>query len=115
MKQRLGIAAALLKRPRLLILDEPSNGLDPAGIREVRELIRAPRPRTAYDGVPLLAPARPRSQQVCDDVDDPRPRPVRRHRAGAPRCSPSKATGDLRLRVPDPLAREAVLDAAGFR
>src|SRR3954452_15888211 len=40
MKQRLGIAAALLKARRLLILDEPSNGLDPAGIRDVRELIR---------------------------------------------------------------------------
>lgn len=40
MKQRLGIAAALLKSPQLLVLDEPSNGLDPAGIRDVRELIR---------------------------------------------------------------------------
>lgn len=40
MKQRLGIAQALLGRPKLLILDEPTNGLDPAGIRELREFVR---------------------------------------------------------------------------
>jgi ABC-2 type transport system ATP-binding protein len=40
MRQRLGIAQALLGRPKLLILDEPTNGLDPAGIREMREFIR---------------------------------------------------------------------------
>jgi ABC-2 type transport system ATP-binding protein len=40
MRQRLGIAQALLGRPKVLILDEPTNGLDPAGIREVRQFIR---------------------------------------------------------------------------
>jgi len=67
MKQRLGIAAALLKSPRLLILDEPSNGLDPAGIREVRELIRtlgADGRTTVFLSSHLLTEV----QQVCDHV-----------------------------------------------
>ena len=41
MKQRLGIAAALIGSPRLLVLDEPANGLDPYGIQQLRELIRS--------------------------------------------------------------------------
>ncbi len=50
MKQRLGIAAALLRRPRLLILDEPTTGLDPAGMRDMRDLVR----RLASDGLTVL-------------------------------------------------------------
>ena len=50
MRQRLGIAAALLRRPRLLLLDEPATGLDPAGMRDMRLLIR----RLADDGMTVL-------------------------------------------------------------
>ena len=41
MKQRLGIAAALIGHPHFLVLDEPTNGLDPFGIQELRDLIRS--------------------------------------------------------------------------
>lgn len=50
MKQRLGIAAALLPDPKLLILDEPTNGLDPSGIQEIRDLLS----RLAGDGVTVF-------------------------------------------------------------
>ena len=68
MKQRLGIAAALLKAPRLLILDEPSNGLDPAGIRDVRELIRRLGARRPHDGAAAPRTCSPRSSRSCDHV-----------------------------------------------
>ena len=50
MKQRLGIAAALLPNPKLLILDEPTNGLDPEGIQEIRQLLR----KLADDGTTVF-------------------------------------------------------------
>jgi ABC-2 type transport system ATP-binding protein len=50
MRQRLGIAAALLRQPRLLLLDEPTTGLDPAGMRDMRELVR----RLAGEGLTIL-------------------------------------------------------------
>jgi ABC-2 type transport system ATP-binding protein len=66
MKQRLGIAAALLPDPELLVLDEPTNGLDPTGIRDVRVLLRslADRGTTVLVSSHLLEEL----QQMCDDV-----------------------------------------------
>ena len=66
MRQRLGIALALLKDPQLLVLDEPANGLDPAGIKEVRELLRSlgGEGRTVFVSSHLLGEV----QQTCDRV-----------------------------------------------
>ena len=66
MKQRLGIAAALLKDPAVLILDEPANGLDPAGIVEVRQLVRqlGAEGRTVFISSHIL----PEIQQTADRV-----------------------------------------------
>ncbi len=66
MRQRLGIAAALLRRPRLLILDEPATGLDPAGMRDMRELIR----RLAGEKITVLLSSHqlPEVQELCDRV-----------------------------------------------
>jgi ABC-2 type transport system ATP-binding protein len=50
MRQRLGIAASLIRRPRLLLLDEPTTGLDPAGMRDMRDLVR----RLAAEGITVL-------------------------------------------------------------
>jgi ABC-2 type transport system ATP-binding protein len=66
MRQRLGIAAALLRRPRLLILDEPATGLDPAGMRDMRLLIR----RLADEGITVLLSSHqlPEVEELCDRV-----------------------------------------------
>jgi ABC-2 type transport system ATP-binding protein len=66
MKQRLGIATALLGRPGVLVLDEPANGLDPAGMRWLRELLRA----FADDGGTVLLASHVLAEvaQVADDL-----------------------------------------------
>ncbi|MFL6174301.1 MAG: ABC transporter ATP-binding protein [Marmoricola sp.] len=65
-RRRLSLAAALLKKPELLILDEPSNGLDPAGIRDMRDTI----PRLADSGVNVLLSSHilAEVQEVCGSV-----------------------------------------------
>ncbi len=66
MRQRLGLAAALLRSPALLVLDEPANGLDPAGIREFRTLLRS----LAADGTTVFLSSHQLAEveQVCDQV-----------------------------------------------
>jgi ABC-2 type transport system ATP-binding protein len=66
MRQRLGIAGALLREPRLLLLDEPATGLDPAGMRDMRRLIR-----TLADGgmtVLLSSHLMPEVEELCNRV-----------------------------------------------
>lgn len=66
MKQRLGLAAALINNPQLLILDEPTNGLDPAGMKQMRELIRT----EADSGVTVFLSSHllHEVEQLCDRV-----------------------------------------------
>src|SRR5512140_3126895 len=66
MKQRIGLAMALLNRPRFIILDEPTNGLDPAGMREMRQLLRS----LVQGGTTVLLSSHLLNevQQVCDRI-----------------------------------------------
>jgi ABC-2 type transport system ATP-binding protein len=66
MGQRLGIAAALLRAPRLLLLDEPATGLDPAGMRDMRRLIR----RLAGEGMTVLLSSHllAEVEEICNRV-----------------------------------------------
>jgi ABC-2 type transport system ATP-binding protein len=105
MRQRLGLAATLIRRPRLLVLDEPTNGLDPQGIREIRDLLaelnRAG--TTVFLSSHLLAEV----EQLCDRVGVlDRGRLVVQDRLDALRGP----TGRLRVRTPDVEAARALLD-----
>jgi ABC-2 type transport system ATP-binding protein len=66
MKQRLGVAASLLRQPQLLVLDEPANGLDPAGIRDMRDLVK----RLAASGLTVLLSSHHMEEveEICDNV-----------------------------------------------
>jgi ABC-2 type transport system ATP-binding protein len=110
MKQRLAIAATLLKDPSLLILDEPTNGLDPAGIREIRDTIRD----LSESGVTVLLSSHilAEVQQVCTSATI----------IGNGRMLASGTVEDLlrsgassfRIGISDPDSAVQVLSEAGF-
>jgi ABC-2 type transport system ATP-binding protein len=111
MRQRLGLAAALLKDPALLILDEPANGLDPAGMRQTRLLLRelVAEGRTVLLSSHLLAEI----EVTCDRVAI-----IDRGRTVAvgtvAEVVAGAGAGGLLVRVADPARGEAVLREAGF-
>ena len=136
MRQRLGLAQALLRRPRLLVLDEPTNGLDPQGIHEIRELLL--RLHAAGTTVFLSSHLLAEVEQLCtrvgvldrgrlvlqDRLDDLRG-PTGRILVRTPDVALARAQLDgqvehhdarsLLVRVPDAAALNARLVAAGVR
>lgn len=112
MKQRLGIAAALLGQPELLILDEPTNGLDPAGILEIRELINS---LPGRQGVTILV-----SSHLLSEIDQmatrvgiiAKGRMIYQDSIGALR---KRATSRIRLGVSDPENAWKVLLSRGYQ
>jgi ABC-2 type transport system ATP-binding protein len=97
MRQRLGIAASLLRKPRLLLLDEPTTGLDPAGMRDMRALVK----RLAGEGITVLLSSHllAEVEELCDRVAI-----IRSGRIvyeGALEELKRSATGSYRLRTTD--------------
>ena len=90
MRQRLGVAASLLREPKLLVLDEPANGLDPAGIRDMRALVK----RLAASGLTVLLSSHHMDEveEICDNVTIMRQGSVAFH----------GTITDLRAMAPDP-------------
>ncbi len=110
MKQRLAVASALLKQPELLILDEPANGLDPAGIHEMRVLVK----ELASRGVTILISSHllAEIQQVCDSMTIiSKGRRVTHGPVAEVLAQHDK--GEYSVRVADPAGALAAIAAAG--
>lgn len=111
MRQRLGMALALLGDPRLLILDEPTNGLDPSGIQDMRELIRS-LPRQAGTTVFLSSHLLAEVEQVAEDL-------VVIHKGrlryqGSTLGLGTAGPAELMVRVGEAARAQAALGALGF-
>ena len=107
MRQRLGLARALLNDPELLILDEPSNGLDPAGMAELRDMIRSfvdEEGRTVFVSSHLLDEV----QKTADDIAIVNAGRLVTH--GSVRDLVAGGAQRIRLRVDDPARAGAVLE-----
>jgi len=109
MRQRLGIAASLLRNPQLLLLDEPTTGLDPAGMRDMRELVK----QLASEGITILL-----SSHILAEVEElcNRVAIIRSGRIiyeGRLDELLQSAAGGFRLRASDPERARAVLLARG--
>lgn len=107
MRQRLGLAAALLGDPRVLVLDEPANGLDPQGIRWLRDLLRS----LAAEGRAILVSSHVLAE-VAQTVDDVVVIHRGRSIAQAPLAELTEAAGAIRASGPD-VRRLAELARAG--
>jgi ABC-2 type transport system ATP-binding protein len=111
MRQRLGIAASLLRQPQLLLLDEPATGLDPAGMRDMRDLIK----RLAADGITILLSSHLlyEVEELCNRVAIIRKGSIVYE--GQLRDLLATATTSYRLRSRDPeRARTVCLNQAGL-
>jgi ABC-type multidrug transport system ATPase subunit len=105
MRQRLGLAAALLRSPRLLVLDEPTNGLDPQGIREIRDLLL--RLNEAGTTIFLSSHLLAEVEQMCGRVGVlDRGRLVVQERLDVLQ----RPTGRLEVRTPDVARARSLLD-----
>lgn len=112
MKQRLGLAMALIPFPKLLILDEPTNGLDPAGIEEIRELIRS-LPRQYGMTVLVSSHLLSEVEQIATSVGI-----IRDGRLvfqGSLDSLKAKSDPAIAVKTTDNLAAERVLDGQGLK
>lgn len=110
MRQRLGVAQAILANPKLLVLDEPTNGLDPAGMREFRELMR----RLAGEGMSVFVSSHLLSEleMMCDRVGILKAGRILTEQRVVDLVS--NATKSISLRVNDVRRAQSVLAQAGF-